>query len=223
MGRRGHAASKRDTQPVPARIAAVAVVVAVVVCPARVVRLFSVRVLRGLLAACRVGRQRAGAAGVAEPDYRCAGSRVECSGFRTSVRAVARERRRIRALDSVIATLDNTRQRNALVSPLKRLRSTSQRAAPLPASATAGAAGASGLLGAAAVRCITGPAACARPATNCIRRRAARRLREGIGAGLVYDDAVRMRCRCVGGSRKSSVANRTATRSRVSRMQATRA
>lgn len=148
MGRRGHAASKRDTQPVPARIAAVAVVVAVVVCPARVVRLFSVRVLRGLLAACRVGQQRAGAAGVAEPDYRCAGSRVECFGFRTSVRAVARERRRIRALDSVIATLDNTRQRNALVSPLKRLRSTSQRAAPLPASATAGAAGASGLLGA---------------------------------------------------------------------------
>ncbi|PXW27132.1 hypothetical protein [Paraburkholderia caballeronis] len=48
----------------------------------------------------------------------------------------------------MIATLDNTRQRNALVSPLKRLRSTSQRAAPLPASATAGAAGASGLLGA---------------------------------------------------------------------------
>lgn len=51
-----------------------------------------------------------------------------------------------RSLDSVIATLDNDRQRNALVSQLKKLRSASQNVAPAPASGAAEAT--SGLLGA---------------------------------------------------------------------------
>lgn len=50
-----------------------------------------------------------------------------------------------RSLDSVISTLDNDRQRNALVSQLKKLRDASQNAAPAPAS---GVAATSGLLGA---------------------------------------------------------------------------
>lgn len=49
------------------------------------------------------------------------------------------------SLDSVIATLDNDRQRNALVTQLKKLRDASHNAAPTPAS---GAAATSGLLGA---------------------------------------------------------------------------
>ncbi|RAR56242.1 small conductance mechanosensitive channel [Paraburkholderia unamae] len=50
-----------------------------------------------------------------------------------------------RSLDSVIATLDNERQRTALLNQLKKLRSASQNVAPAPAS---GVAGTSGLLGA---------------------------------------------------------------------------
>nr|WP_322102091.1 mechanosensitive ion channel family protein [Paraburkholderia sp. J41] len=50
-----------------------------------------------------------------------------------------------RSLDSVIATLDNERQRTALLNQLKKLRDVSQNAAPAPAS---GAAATSGLLGA---------------------------------------------------------------------------
>jgi small conductance mechanosensitive channel len=51
-----------------------------------------------------------------------------------------------RSLDSVITTLDNDRQRNALVSQLKKLRNASQTVAPAPASGVAAAT--SGLLGA---------------------------------------------------------------------------
>ncbi|WP_232071401.1 mechanosensitive ion channel family protein [Paraburkholderia pallida] len=51
-----------------------------------------------------------------------------------------------RSLDSVIATLDNDRQRNALLSQLKKLRNASQNVAPAPASGAATAT--SGLLGA---------------------------------------------------------------------------
>ncbi|MFD1555880.1 mechanosensitive ion channel domain-containing protein [Paraburkholderia silviterrae] len=51
-----------------------------------------------------------------------------------------------RSLNSVIATLDDDRQRNALVSQLKKLRSASQDVAPAPASGAATAT--SGLLGA---------------------------------------------------------------------------
>ncbi|WP_081771715.1 mechanosensitive ion channel family protein [Paraburkholderia nodosa] len=50
-----------------------------------------------------------------------------------------------RSLDSVITTLDNERQRTALLNQLKKLRSASQNVAPAPAS---GAAATSGLLGA---------------------------------------------------------------------------
>nr|WP_245621159.1 mechanosensitive ion channel family protein [Paraburkholderia ferrariae] len=50
-----------------------------------------------------------------------------------------------RSLDSVISTLDNDRQRNALVAQLKKLRNASQNVAPVPAS---GAEATSGLLGA---------------------------------------------------------------------------
>jgi moderate conductance mechanosensitive channel len=50
-----------------------------------------------------------------------------------------------RNLDNVITTLDNERQRNALVTQLKKLRDASQNVAPAPAS---GAAATSGLLGA---------------------------------------------------------------------------
>nr|WP_322010011.1 mechanosensitive ion channel domain-containing protein [Paraburkholderia sp. J12] len=50
-----------------------------------------------------------------------------------------------RSLDSVISTLDNDRQRNALLSQLKKLRDASQNVAAAPAS---GAAATSGLLGA---------------------------------------------------------------------------
>jgi small conductance mechanosensitive channel len=50
-----------------------------------------------------------------------------------------------RSLDSVIATLDNERQRTALLNQLKKLRSASQNVAPAPAS---GVAATSGLLGA---------------------------------------------------------------------------
>ncbi|WP_373322193.1 mechanosensitive ion channel domain-containing protein [Paraburkholderia adhaesiva] len=50
-----------------------------------------------------------------------------------------------KSLDSVITTLENDRQRNTLVTQLKKLRDTSSSAAPAPAS---GVAGASGLLGA---------------------------------------------------------------------------
>ncbi len=49
-----------------------------------------------------------------------------------------------RSLDSVISTLDNTRQRDALVSQLKKLRSASENVAPAPASGVQ----VSGLLGA---------------------------------------------------------------------------
>ena len=52
-----------------------------------------------------------------------------------------------RSLDSVIATLDNDRQRNALVSQLKKLRNASQTVAPAAAPAS-GVAATSGLLGA---------------------------------------------------------------------------
>ncbi|MBN3857646.1 mechanosensitive ion channel family protein [Paraburkholderia sp. Ac-20340] len=51
-----------------------------------------------------------------------------------------------RSLDSVISTLDNERQRNALVSQLKKLRNVSQNVAPAPASGVAAVT--SGLLGA---------------------------------------------------------------------------
>jgi moderate conductance mechanosensitive channel len=51
-----------------------------------------------------------------------------------------------RSLDSVITTLDNDRQRNALVAQLKKLRNASQTVAPAPASGAA--ATTSGLLGA---------------------------------------------------------------------------
>ncbi|WP_408585432.1 mechanosensitive ion channel family protein [Paraburkholderia bannensis] len=51
-----------------------------------------------------------------------------------------------RSLDSVISTLDNERQRNALLSQLKKLRNVSQNAAPAPASGVAAVT--SGLLGA---------------------------------------------------------------------------
>ncbi|MEK6297480.1 MAG: hypothetical protein V4793_40185, partial [Paraburkholderia tropica] len=51
-----------------------------------------------------------------------------------------------RSLDSVISTLDSDKQRNALLSQLKKLRSASENVAPAPASGAA--ANASGLLGA---------------------------------------------------------------------------
>ncbi|MEX3824124.1 mechanosensitive ion channel protein MscS, partial [Paraburkholderia sp. BR14262] len=51
-----------------------------------------------------------------------------------------------RSLDSVINTLDNERQRTALLNQLKKLRSASQNVAPAPASGAA--ANSAGLLGA---------------------------------------------------------------------------
>ncbi|MFC4705302.1 mechanosensitive ion channel family protein [Paraburkholderia caffeinitolerans] len=52
------------------------------------------------------------------------------------------------SLDSVIATLDNDRQRNALVAQLKKLRNVSQSVAPAPVPASGATAATSGLLGA---------------------------------------------------------------------------
>jgi len=65
-----------------------------------------------------------------------------------SVPSAASQAEFTHSLDSVIATLDNDRQRNALVSQLKKLRNASQTVAPAAAPASGVAAATSGLLGA---------------------------------------------------------------------------